>query len=355
MSLSDEQQVRIRQLLQQVAKMKDGEDFLRDALWPVGLGLRSQVETMASPSVNDPERLANARTAIILDSETTGVDHKSDGVTQLAMMKVTFDEQGILSFGDRFDRLRDPGIPIPQEVVELTGITDEMVKGQAISNQEVADFVGDAETFIAHNAAFDRKFVEATFQNAGFDDRRWDCSHVQIDWKTRGFRSASLEMIALGMGLVYGAHNAMNDILALGHVLGMPGRDGASTAFAEMWSAGFGQTMQIMATQSPFHSKDKLKERGYKWSDDGSESFGIVKTWHRTIPATAEAMEEECQFLRSEVFGKDVGIPCFRLDPAIRYSARSPHRDLLRTAEPKDLLDAIAQVTRENGQMMLDM
>jgi DNA polymerase III subunit epsilon len=50
--------------------------------------------------------------------------------------------------------------PIPAEITDLTGITDEMVLGHPIESEAVAAFAADAAIIIAHNANFDRKFVE---------------------------------------------------------------------------------------------------------------------------------------------------------------------------------------------------
>ncbi len=354
-SINPEADAKIRKILQQVAGHPGGEAFLRDAMADIGYSLLYKVETRKLPAVDKEERLANTRTGIILDCETTGLVPGEDKITQLAMIKVVFDEKGIISFGDRFNRLRDPGKPIPQEVSDLTGITDEMVKGQVISDQEVADFIGDAETCIAHNARFDRIMLEADFSRAGFDKLRWDCSLEQVDWKARGIKGAKLEDLARHFGFHYDAHNALSDILALGHVLSEPGRNGKPSAFEEMWVNGCEQTVQIVAVKSEYKVKDLLKHRGYKFSLDGSEANGFPKTWHITIPGTEERILEEAAFLADQIYEKEMALPLFRFGPETRYSARRAEQETLNTTEPNNLLEAIGLRTTADGEYVSHM
>ena len=63
---------------------------------------------------------------------------------------------------DRFSTFSNPGEPIPQNIVELTGITDEMVKDAPSPVEAVKsflEFAGD-RLLIAHNANFDMGFIK---------------------------------------------------------------------------------------------------------------------------------------------------------------------------------------------------
>ena len=57
----------------------------------------------------------------------------------------------------------NPNRLIPQAITKLTSITDDMVKGQQINENEVASYLKDVDIIIAHNAQFDRTFFEITF------------------------------------------------------------------------------------------------------------------------------------------------------------------------------------------------
>ncbi len=110
---------------------------------------------------------------IIFDIETTGLSYKTCGITQIGALKYKNGE--IIG---KFDTFVNPGMPIPENIVRLTGITDEMVK-DAPSEREAVEsflqFVGDS-MLVAHNANFDVSFISRvandngiTFDNAYLD------------------------------------------------------------------------------------------------------------------------------------------------------------------------------------------
>jgi DNA polymerase-3 subunit epsilon len=57
----------------------------------------------------------------------------------------------------------DPSFLIPPEITGLTGMTDEMVAGRSIDDVTVIDLLGRVVLIIAHNAVFDRRFLERRF------------------------------------------------------------------------------------------------------------------------------------------------------------------------------------------------
>lgn len=100
--------------------------------------------------------------AVILDTETTGLNHRRDEIIEIGAIALTFNEQGEL--GDVigvYGGLQQPTISIPAEITRLTGITDTMVAGQAIDILALRALIDPADLIIAHNAGFDRPFCEA--------------------------------------------------------------------------------------------------------------------------------------------------------------------------------------------------
>lgn len=344
MSQASERDAKITALIASLAASDAGKDLLERALKATGHAMMRTVESVRFPEI-DAGRLANARTGVVLDSETTGLDPKIHGVTQLAMLKFRYDDGGIIALGEEFDRLRDPGHPIPPEVTDLTGITDEMVAGKVITDEEVATFLEDVDLVIAHNAGFDRRMCETCFPAAGFQALRWDCSVEQIDWKGRNMPGKNLELIALRSGLVYGAHNALNDIRCLALMLNHRMGDGP-TAFAEMLAKGNVPKIHIAAKGSIFDKKDDLKKRKYIFSDEGVEALGNCKCWHTVIDGTPEAMAEEAAFLLDH-YGRHVSLPAAEIRIEDRYSDRMPMRATtqFRTEAPETVIAAVRQFT----------
>ncbi|MDD2993031.1 MAG: PolC-type DNA polymerase III [Pygmaiobacter sp.] len=102
---------------------------------------------------------------ISFDIETTGLSPKEDRITEIGAVKI---ENGAVT--QVFNTFADPQRPIPPKITQLTGITDEMVRGAPSQGEAVKaflDFAGDL-TLIAHNAhGFDIRFIRVAAQAAG--------------------------------------------------------------------------------------------------------------------------------------------------------------------------------------------
>lgn len=135
------------------------------------------------------------KTALFVDVETDGLDVKQDRVIELSIVPFVFDPDGIVyDAGKALSFLQDPKRALPPEIVALTGITDEMVKGQSIDLDQVRPLVDEAALIIAHHAAFDRPMLERAVPL--FRDKAWACSHVEVPWeKEFGCRVAKLPII----------------------------------------------------------------------------------------------------------------------------------------------------------------
>jgi DNA polymerase-3 subunit epsilon len=96
-----------------------------------------------------------------IDFETTGLSsRRGDRVIEVGIAVL---EGGRIV--DRYQSLINPRMPIPWQIEDLTGITDDMVRsapGAPEVMSEVHDFIGEMR-LVAHNAGFDRGFMDAEF------------------------------------------------------------------------------------------------------------------------------------------------------------------------------------------------
>jgi DNA polymerase-3 subunit epsilon len=263
-----------------------------------------------------PPLAAQVRRVLVLDTETTGLSHQADKIIELAMLLVDVDLASGLPFGPvtLFEGFEDPGMPIPAVAQQVTGISDDMVAGHRLDDAQVEALVARADLIVAHNAGFDRPFVEARFP--GFAAKAWACSFADIDWKAAGAESAKLSALAQNHGWFYDAHRAQVDCHALLQVLSRPvGPQGPATGLNRLISVAAQASFKLRATGSPFESKDLLKARGYRWDGD-------AKVWYCTL-ADQERLDAELEWLKAEVYGRrQARVEIEALDGLVRYSAR---------------------------------
>ena len=101
---------------------------------------------------------------VFVDLETTGGSVGEDRITEVGVVEVAAGEV------TRWSTLVDPRRAIPPFIQQLTGISDDMVRG-APTFDEIAPALFErlaGKLFVAHNAAFDRGFLRAEFERAGF-------------------------------------------------------------------------------------------------------------------------------------------------------------------------------------------
>ncbi|MFZ2297738.1 MAG: 3'-5' exonuclease [Aquabacterium sp.] len=253
---------------------------------------------------------------LILDTETTGLDSSKDRLIELALILVDVDKAtGLpLQVQEVFDELEDPGRPIPAEATRVTGITDAMVAGKRLNEARVAELMAGVDLVIAHNARFDRGFMENRLP--AFAYLPWACSVSEIDWQAQGRGSAKLEFLAHELGFFYDAHRAEMDCHALLTVLAAPLPNTGETGLARLLAAAQATSYRVQATGSPFSSKDALRSRGYRWDAER-------KVWHTQVGNPA-ALEAECEWLKKDVYGgRSARIDIERQTALERFSSRA--------------------------------
>jgi DNA polymerase-3 subunit epsilon len=264
----------------------------------------------------DHQPLGPVARIVILDTETTGLDVSRDKVVELALVCVQVDTQTGQATGpvEVYDGLRDPGMPMPRIAREITGITDDMLAGEQLDMARIAALLDGADLVIAHNAGFDRPFVEDILPQTR--ELNWACSFAGIDWTATGHSSAKLSYLASALGWFYDAHRAEMDCHALLTVLlaELPGQ--GVNGMAHLLASSHEPSYRLQATGAPFSAKDLLKARGYRWDGEG-------KVWHTRLGGDA-ALQAECEWLQDAVFpGRAAKLQWERHDAKTRYSSRA--------------------------------
>ncbi|QDK45746.1 DNA polymerase III subunit epsilon [Bdellovibrio sp. ZAP7] len=207
------------------------------------------------------------RKGMVLDVETTGLNQTDDVVIEIGMRQFDFNKNTgeILRLGKSYSAFQDPGRPLSPEIIALTGITDADLEGQKIDWAHVDQLISETCLVIAHNAKFDRPFIDRKSKTS--TERIWGCSFKQVDWNSKGFTSPKLELLNIYHGFFTDSHRALNDVDALLYLLSHTAHDTDKTYLHELTNNAKRMMTHVIASSAPFESKEHLKTRGYSWDN----------------------------------------------------------------------------------------
>lgn len=258
---------------------------------------------------HEGDAFATSRVGVALDVETTGLDRETDRIIELAVQRFRFDERGrIIQVGMPRVWREDPGFELDPKITKLTGLTESDLVGQAIDEAAALEILTSADIIVAHNAAFDRPFVDRRLP--GIAGKPWACSMAELDWLDLGFDGRALAHLVSQCGWFYEGHRAENDILALIYLLAHNVSDG-DTILSKLITCSEKTSYRVNALDAPFDAKDRLKSRGYRWD-------AALRFWWKAVQE--DEGEAERTWLLSEVYS-GYGEPAF-----IPISACERHR-----------------------------
>ena len=174
-------------------------------------GVEAYLAPDKTPSVSFPKGQDIDTTYCVLDLETTGLSFRTEKITEVGIMKIKNGE--VL---DEFSCFVNPEKPIPQRVVEVTNITDDMVKDAETIDKvfpKILEFVGDS-VLVAHNADFDIGFLKYNAKQLGYslENTYIDTLRLSKDLFP-DFKKYKLGIIADNLGIkVEVAHRALDDV-----------------------------------------------------------------------------------------------------------------------------------------------
>ena len=211
-------------------------------------------------------------TIAVIDFETTGLDpFNGDRPTEVAVVFVR--NQKII---DRFQSLTNPGRPVPSFVTSLTGITNEMVRDAPpieIVMEELHAKIGDVP-LIAHNASFDKKFLDIELERIGRRRRQDFICSMRI--ARRVLRSASNYKLGtlvehVGLACSSDAHRALAD----------------AEMTAKLWTA-MEQTLQrkFGLQDIPLSLLERLQSVTIAKADEYVRNYARTDSRHQSNPPT---------------------------------------------------------------------
>ena len=151
---------------------------------------------------------------------------------------------------------------------------------------------------MAHNARFDRPFVERVLPASRA--RPWACTRAEVPWIAEGFASQALHCLLCAYG-VYARdrHRALADCEAGVWLLAQRLLVSGESVLAAMRRRALTPTVRLWAIRAPFASKEALRARGYRWMPEMRD--GIERAWWTDVEP--DEAESELAWLREAVYG----------------------------------------------------
>ncbi len=219
---------------------------------------------------------SEAKKGLVVDIETTGLNFDGDQIIELGLVSFEYNPKTgeILKVLETKDFLQDPGKPLSQEIIKITGLTDKILKGHSLDKKEIDRLFKDADLVVAHNASFDRNFINEVFPSSR--NKVWACSKDDIPWRDLGHDCRTLQHLCNDFLFYYDGHRAEIDCLATLKLLSQKDHVNGNLLLSYVLKTASKKSYTVNAVKAPFESKDLLKNAGYRWNPD-------KKFWYKTI------------------------------------------------------------------------
>ncbi|NWF39725.1 DNA polymerase III subunit epsilon [Mariprofundus sp. NF] len=282
------------------------------------------IERLNAPEVYNQGQPTTPRIGIVIDTEATGLDTANDAIIEVGFIAFEYDAHTGLIYRilHSYGGFEDPLEPLQDIIIQITGITDEMIKGEELDDDQINLWLEKADLIIAHNSAFDRQMLERRLPLTA--EANWACTFNDIDWMDEDIASLKLDYIAYKLGYFFDGHRAVNDAQATLHLLSKKLPASGELAMSALLAGAREKSRRFFAVGAPFDRKDDLKARGYRWlahvaySDHGKQKKGV---WSKSV--SQSDIETEEQWLADVVYrGKTPTFTFNDITAKDRYSVR---------------------------------
>jgi DNA polymerase III subunit epsilon len=206
----------------------------------------------------------------ILDTETTGLDANKGKVLEIAAVLYNIQSRSIITQASTLCYAEEnPAFDINRIAVESLKKTPPKIEGAALGL--IADMMSASDALIAHNAEFDKKFIN-TIVNLQLISRskKWICTRNDVTWPIRKGISLNLVSICVDLGVpVINAHRALADC----HLI-----LGALECLEDIQyfldKSGIGRI--TYHAEITFSERQLAKDNGFTWDN-------LKKVWHKQL------------------------------------------------------------------------
>ena len=285
--------------------------------------------------VHGPGDMLFDRPFVAFDLETTGLFSQHDAIIEIGAVRIQAGREVA-----RFQTFVDPGRPLSQKIMDLTGITDEMLRGAPKIEEVLPDFLrfaGDLP-LVAHNADFDVGFISAACRRMGilFSPTYVDTLILAQNLMPH-LNRFKLDIVSNALSLPeFQHHRAADDALACGLIL--------VRFFAKLEEMGIQRLRDINPAMPALRAKNKIGDRHARHIIlFAKNQMGLRNLYHLISLSNLEYFKRNPRIPKSELLryreGLIVGSACEAGELFQAVTAHKSEEELRRIASFYDFLE----------------
>ena len=195
-----------------ISKQRCSDQEEKNPFYTEGFSKAAKYEKSRQIQIAKRRMMQNPREYVVVDIETTGLSHLSDGIIEVGALRI-LDGKPV----EEYQSLVHSSHNIPESVKKLTGITDEDITsyGRRLNEvlAELLNFISD-KLLVCHNAAFDISFIQAACKKEHLPIPKNKCidTYIQAKRKMKWIQDYKLQTIAKELSVdTTGTHRALRD------------------------------------------------------------------------------------------------------------------------------------------------
>lgn len=210
------------------------------------------------------------RRALILDTETTGLDPIKDRCIEVGCILYDLERGALIaSYSSLMQSKSNEAVGINR--IDPALLTE--ARPPSLVWGDVADYILSADVILAHRAEFDRSFTPPEIAKL----KPWVCMKFHVEWPGAA-NGEHLVHLALHFDVgVVSAHRAMTDCDILARILTrVHETSGYGMSLVRLIERAMRPRVKVVST-APFSEKDRVKAAGFAWNPDKKE-------WWKDVP-----------------------------------------------------------------------
>lgn len=225
---------------------------------------------------------------IAIDVETTGTDKTKDEIIEVGLRIFYFSPVTgkILGLGEFMSSLNEPQKNLDPTITKITGISNSSLKNQRVDWKKVTELINSANLIVAHNAKFDRGFID---KYCKYNTKPvWSCTMTQVDWVQHNLPTSNLVLLGAFHGYFTDAHRALVDAELVIKILSINPK-----YMLELYQGAHAIRSLIEVSNTQYEQRTLLTKIGFRWNP--TKKIWYKLCFKKDVQSEVKILEKELE------------------------------------------------------------